>query len=158
MNGCQMLVLLFADLLLYKVVRGKPPHLTIPGQLCGPRYLQFFAQGCMPPTNTIIVSEGSNGEEKFGLIRSVSNVLREGASPKLKEIESQISIVVVGKDRKDVYNSFTYFLNENATHHGTIAIHGHNNGTAIVDRVFAMVGGTHDFFGIHEERSNCYRL
>ncbi|CAM6128456.1 unnamed protein product [Calypogeia fissa] len=125
----------------------------------GTKYLQLFAhESLVPPTNTLVVSASpsgnKNGTDEFGLIRTVSNVLREGSSNESKEIGAQVGIVVVGKDGNDVYISYTYFLNENASQQGTIAIHGHIDGTSTVDRVFAVVGGTGDFLAVTgEDRS-----
>jgi hypothetical protein len=89
----------------------------------------------------------TTGADAFGLIRTIDNVLRETSSNESKILGSQTGIVVVGKYAKNVYISFTYFLNENATHQGTIACHGHIDGTSEADRIFGVVGGTGDFIG-----------
>ncbi|CAM6109075.1 unnamed protein product [Calypogeia fissa] len=135
------------------------PSLAVEGTTIVPKYLQLFAhESLVPPTNTLVVSASPSGNkdgtDEFGLIRTVSNVLREGSANESKEIGAQVGIVVIGKDGNDVYISYTYFLNENATQQGTIAIHGHIDGPSTVDRVFAVVGGTGDFLAVTgEDRS-----
>ncbi|CAM6128453.1 unnamed protein product [Calypogeia fissa] len=127
----------------------------------GPRHLQLFAHGSVvPPDNTFIVSAVPSGTttgiDEFGLIRTVSNVLRDGSADDSQIVGSQVGVLVVGKKVTDLYVSFTYAFNENATHQGTIAVHGFIDGTFIGDRVFAVVGGTGDFLHVFGEDRSAY--
>ncbi|CAM6109047.1 unnamed protein product [Calypogeia fissa] len=152
----QKLILLILILLPNLAVQAR-----VQGKKHGPKCLQLFAhESRVPPTNTLTVSASPSGSRKgsdeFGLIRTVSNVLREGRSNESKEIGTQVGIVVVGKDSNDVYISFTYFLNENATHQGTIALHGHILANSTADRAFAVVGGTGEFLAVTGEDRSAY--
>lgn len=118
----------------------------------GPKYLTLYAhESFVPPTSTLILSASPDGNlsapDQFGTIRTLSNVLRASSAIDSTILGSQVGILVIGKDLS-VYFSFTYFLNANATHQGTIAVHGHIDGTSTADRVVAVVGGTGDFFAV----------
>lgn len=121
-------------------------------QAHGPKHLALYAhESRVPPNNTLIVSASPSGNysgaDEFGLIRTVDNVLKESADNTSRIIGSQTGIIVVGKDGANIYISFTYFLNANATYQGTIAVHGHIDGTSTNDRIFGVVGGTGAFIG-----------
>lgn len=119
----------------------------------GPKHLTLYAQeSYVPPSNTFIVSASPTGNysgaDEFGLLRTISNTLTETSDRNSKIIGKQTGIIVVGKDSLSIYFSFTYFLNANATHQGTIAVQGHIDVTSVSDKVYAVVGGTGDFFGV----------
>ncbi|OAE24446.1 hypothetical protein AXG93_4443s1050 [Marchantia polymorpha subsp. ruderalis] len=113
----------------------------------GPANLILYAhESRVPPTQTLIGSAAPNGnltDEQFGLIKTVSNVLRAGKNNDSMVVGSQVGIVVLGKDVLNIYISYTYFLNNDSGFGGsTIAVHGHIDATSMGNRVFAVVGGT----------------
>ncbi|KAL2603240.1 hypothetical protein R1flu_008805 [Riccia fluitans] len=122
----------------------------------GPKKLVLYAhENRVPPNNTLIGSAAPNGnltDEKFGLIKTVSNTLRAGPEADSEEIGAQVGIVVLGKDVLNLYISYTYYLN-NASEYGvsTIAVHGHIDGVYEGNRVFAVVGGTGKFASVTGE-------
>jgi hypothetical protein len=141
LSSSRMLLVLLVVLLPCLAVQAK-----------GPKHLQLFAhEDRIPPNNTLIVSASPtlnfSGADQFGLIRTVDNVLRESADNTSKILGSQTGIIVVGKDAANVFITFTYHLNEHASHQGTIAVHGYIDGTSTNLRIFGVVGGTGDFIG-----------
>ncbi|BBN14568.1 protein MpDIR20 [Marchantia polymorpha subsp. ruderalis] len=119
----------------------------------GPANLILYAhESRVPPTQTLIGSAAPNGnltDEQFGLIKTVSNVLRAGKNNDSMVVGSQVGIVVLGKDVLNIYISYTYFLNNDSGFGGsTIAVHGHIDATSMGNRVFAVVGGTGQFLSV----------
>ncbi|KAG6546808.1 hypothetical protein Mapa_011754 [Marchantia paleacea] len=122
-------------------------------QAAGPSTLVLYAhESRVEPTTTLIGSAAPNGnltEEQFGLIKTVSNVLRAGKNNDSMVIGSQVGIVVLGKNMLNVYISYTYYLNSDSGFGGsTIAVHGHIDGISMANRVFAVVGGTGQFLSV----------
>ncbi|KAL2623592.1 hypothetical protein R1flu_003797 [Riccia fluitans] len=99
---------------------------------------------------TMIGSAAPNGnltEPQFGMLITMSNILRKGVEADSERIGTQQGFVAVGRDGLDVYMSVVYHLNDASGYNGsTIAVQGNIDARVLgTSHTFAVVGGTGKF-------------